>query len=209
MSDPQPRKRYQVEITEEDVAKAKKNDSYVCVVAQAIARTIPDATQIHVDVQTIRFSTNGDRLVYLTPYAVQGYVVAFDAGDEIQPFTFQLREPVKVRSYKRTPLGKKVADKVWKARKRIQDKAKSSGLLVDDPVVKAEINETSKAIYNQIVDEAKAAGEPAAQFTVSPGRVAPKRVFKRRERSYGHRLLRINQQDAKDTNLGRLSGGTE
>lgn len=141
---------------------------------------------------------------------MQGYVVAFDAGDDIQPFTFQLREPVKVRSYKRTSLGKKVADKVWKARKRIQDKAKSSGLPLNDPAVKAEINETSKTIYNEIVDEAKAAGEPAAQFAVSPGRVAPKRVFKRRERTYGHRLLRINQKEAEtSSNLGRLAGGTD
>ena len=209
MSDPQPRKRYSIEISEEDIAKAKQNDSYMCVVAQAIARTISDATQIHVDVQTIRFSTNGDRLVYLTPYAVQGYIVAFDAGDEIQPFSFQLREPVKVRAYKRTALGKKVADKVWKARKRIQDNAKSSGLLLDDPAVKAEINDASKTIYNEIVNEAKAAGEPAAQFTISPGRVAPKRVFKRRERTYGHRLLRINQQEAKGSNMERLAGGTD
>ena len=59
-------KRFKVEVTEEDISKAQRNNSYKCVVAQAIARTIPDATRIEVDTQAIRFTRaeTGERWLY-------------------------------------------------------------------------------------------------------------------------------------------------
>ena len=65
-----------------------------CIVAQAIARQIPNARRIEVDIQTIRWSDENGRHVFLTPYAAAGYVVAFDAGEDLHPFRFQLRDSV-------------------------------------------------------------------------------------------------------------------
>ena len=101
-----PMSRFTVKVTEKDIERAQRNDSYTCVVAQAIARTLPDATRIEVDTQTIRFTRNNARYVYLTPWAVYGYVVGFDAGDEIVPFTFQLRDPRRAARKVRTESGK-------------------------------------------------------------------------------------------------------
>jgi len=86
--------RFNIDVTAEDIAKAHVGDSYRCVVAQAIARQVPNARRIEVDVQTIRWSDQEGRHVFLTPFTAAGYVVAFDAGDEIHPFRFQLRDAV-------------------------------------------------------------------------------------------------------------------
>jgi hypothetical protein len=77
------RVRYAVDVTQEDIDRAKRNDSYRCVVVQALARTIPQASSIRVDTQTIRFRVGDERLQYLTPNSAAQYVVDFDAGDKI------------------------------------------------------------------------------------------------------------------------------
>lgn len=185
-------KRFNIEVTEKDIQKAKRNDSYVCVVSQAIARAIPDATSIETDTQAIRFTRNGQRYVYLTPYAVQGYVIAFDAGDEIKPFSFQLRDPAKVKGKRRTPTGLKAHAAATKARKAKRKQAKASGLSLDDPDVVDDVRDAATAAYAMEIE--KATGPIVA--TSGEGRKAPPRVFRRKQRSYGHRLLRINQESA-------------
>ena len=45
------------------------------------------------DLQTIRFTVAGYRLQYLTGPKLAQYVVDFDAGDDIKPFKFTLRDP--------------------------------------------------------------------------------------------------------------------
>src|SRR6185503_2198742 len=102
--------RIRVQVTESDIKRAVKSNSMHCVVAQAIARTVPGASRIDVDLQSIRWSQDGERHIYLTPYSVQGYVIGFDAGDEIQPFTFALdsRRRVITKKQVSTAAGKKV-----------------------------------------------------------------------------------------------------
>ncbi len=89
------RTRYEINVSQEDIDNGIPKNSSRCVVATAVARAIPDAMHILVDYQTIRFSLPADRkrLIYLTPQAVEDYVIAFDAGDPIQPFRFGLRDP--------------------------------------------------------------------------------------------------------------------
>ena len=101
--------RPRIKVTQADIDRAITSHSSKCVVAQAIARQIPDAVYIDVDTQTIRFTRQGRRWAYLTPYAVQGYVIAFDAGDEIEPFDFTLSKNIAVARRKTTPDGAKVA----------------------------------------------------------------------------------------------------
>jgi hypothetical protein len=183
--------RFTVDVTEKDIARAKRNDSYICVVSQSVARARPAATNIETDTQTIRFSEHGKRFVYLTPYAVQGYVIAFDAGDPIQPFKFQLRNPIKVSQKRRTPKGASANAAATRARARVRQKARAAGLPLQDAAVVADVRQAAKAAYVEA-----AAQRPGPLSVGEAGRHAPPRVFRRKQRSYGHRLLRINQVDA-------------
>ena len=199
MVNPVERKRVKVEVTEEDIAKAHRNDSYKCVVAQAIARIVPDATRIEVDTQTIRFTSKGARLVYLTPYAVQGYVVAFDAGEEIEPFDFNLREPMPVRRRVKTEEGKAALRAATKARtetkKAVCPAPSDAPLEHTVPTVIEHTEADAKAAYREAWAEARQAN-PGATEKSTGGRKPTPRVFKTKQRSYGHRILRINQAPA-------------
>ena len=99
-----------VKVTQEDIDAAVRNNSSRCVGATAIAKTIPDATRIIVDVHSIKYSTKQGRYTYLCPPAVAEYVVAFDAGDTLHPFTFRLRtdQRMVVKRRGKTEKGKEV-----------------------------------------------------------------------------------------------------
>jgi hypothetical protein len=195
-----------IEVTQDDIDRAHVKDSYRCVIATALARQIPEASRIEVDVQTIRFTRDGERLIYLTPYTAAGYVVAFDAGDEIEPFSFTLRNPITGPRRKATPAGREVMQKrrqVAAARKRVaraeatlarpsdersaQQTRHAEQVLADAPEqiakTEAELAETQAAHRN--------AGTPQTE-TQTTGRKIPK-VYKTKSRAYGQRVLRVNQ----------------
>ena len=88
--------RYSVQVTQREIDKAEPKQSGLCMAAMAIKRTIPDARNVDVDLRTIRFTLAGERHIYLTPYSVSGYVIAYDAGDDVHPFRFTLREDQRV-----------------------------------------------------------------------------------------------------------------
>ena len=189
--------RFNIDVSEADIAKAKRNDSYMCVVTQAIARAIPDATRIETDTQTIRFSRNGQRLMFLTPNAVTGYIIGFDAGDPIEPFAFQLRNPIQAAHKRMTEKGHEMNRARKAARQKVVKKARAAGIPLDAPEVEAEAREAAKAAY-----AAAAADRAEAQQSITtPGRRMVPRVFKRKARAYGHRLLRINQKPVDTRNL--------
>jgi hypothetical protein len=173
--------RFTVKVTEEDIDRAIRSDSYNCVVAQAVARAIPNAHHIEVDTQLIRFTHGtGERYGYLTPYSVQGYVVAFDAGDPIRPFEFQLRNGMVIR--RRTDS------------KGAQPEA---GCDICGQIMKRGGIGPHKRLKHGVT---KTDGKkPQARLEkAKPGTVkAPPRVFKTghrtKQRTYGHRVLRINQ----------------
>lgn len=176
--------RISVEVTADDIARAIRNDSYTCVVAQAVARTVPGATNIDVDTQSIRFTVDNERRIYMTPYAVQGYVIAFDAGDEIEPFSFQLRSPRKTARRIKTEAGK-VAQRAYNKAYRAEKKTAAKKPAAESP---KETAAAAKAAYA----EARRAN-PGPVGTTLTGKKTTPRVFKRKRRAYGHRLLRINQ----------------
>lgn len=188
-----PKTRWQIEVTQADIDRATRNDSYLCVVSQAIARTITDATRIEVDTQAIRFTIGDQRYVYLTPYAVQGYVIAFDAGDEILPFSFRLDRHQVSKARRRTAAGKAV-DRATAAARRAAEKEQKAAAA---PTTKrkrtapppADPKTAARAAYASAVADVPA-GEP---LSTRSGRKPQRRVFKQRTRAYGHRTLRINQ----------------
>jgi hypothetical protein len=185
-----------VKVDQADIDRADRSKSMKCVVMQAIARTIPDAHHIDVDVATIRW-TGGDgvRVCYLTPYSVSGYVVAFDAGDEIYPFSFQLdaRSKVPIRQRKRTKPGLAVhqaQEDVRKAKKELKE-AESGGATVK--VVRE--SQTKVEATQGRLDSVKAAyrGQQQQVNIGDSSRNAPRRVSRTSRRSYGHRVMRVNQ----------------
>lgn len=195
-----------IQVTEADITKAESNNSMRCVVAQAIARTIPDASRISVDVQTVRWSAGNERFVFLTPYSVQGYVVAFDAGDKIEPFTFNLdnRKRIDVRKQTKTPAGKAVGratERQRSARKRVERLDQQSLLPLPEPeqavlTAQAEAAKAELVAAESNAEKVKAAYAGAVQVERLPEsspRKAPPRVHTTAERHYGHRVLRVNQ----------------
>jgi hypothetical protein len=202
--------RLSVQVTEADITKAKKNDSMMCVVAQSIARTFPKANRIAVDVQTIRWSDEQGRHVYLTPYAVQGYIVAFDAGDEIQPFGFTLdsRKSIPVKKPVHTEAGKAIRNARTKAQKSKARQLRIEEAIAEDqssleprktpPAVEAELREAATRVLDaeKELHDTTAAYQGHQQFSREGegAHKSPPRVFKgARERTYGMRLLRVNQ----------------
>jgi hypothetical protein len=199
-----------IQVTEADIKKAETKSSMRCVVAQAIARTVPDARRVDVDVQTVRWTRGDDRYVYLTPYSVQGYIIAFDAGDDIQPFTFALddRRRVPVKTTRKTVAGKTIGRAAQQKRRKkakaaqleaiVSGKADPPPTPTEKKIAKAKLPEARAAVAEAetVHEDVQAAyADSVHNERTGEGRPkAPARVHKTSERHYGHRVLRINQQ---------------
>ena len=198
----------QISVTEEDIRKGFVNDSAKCVVATTLGRTIPGATRIEVDTQTIRYTgTDGKRHVFLTPYAVYGYIVAFDAGDDIEPFAFRLwhNREITTRRQQRTEAGRAKDQADGAARREHQAKAKADIKAADPTLSPSErkLAEAESEVRTVTVRKAEAKREAVraaiqgkAKSAVTEGdRSRPRRVraYKTRVRHYGWRVMRVNQ----------------
>src|SRR5437899_12903658 len=108
--------RRTIQVTDEDISKAKLAHSGACVNAEAIKRCLPGVKHVAVDLATIRFTETktGDRYTFLTPRAAQLGVVQWDQGVAPQPFVFSLKSPIQIRPKsavpKRTPQAKVIQE---------------------------------------------------------------------------------------------------
>jgi hypothetical protein len=70
----------------------------MCAIAESIRLQIPEAKNISVDVQTMRFTIpdTGKRFLFLTPKRVQQFIVLWDTGIKPAPFRFKLNNPGQV-----------------------------------------------------------------------------------------------------------------
>jgi hypothetical protein len=205
------RTRYDLEVTAQDIAKAHVNDSYRCVVAQAIARQVPNARKIDVDLQTIRWSDEDGRHVFLTPYSVAGYVVAFDAGDELEPFEFQLRNPVETLQRKAKSNAARAAVKTKNKLRDERTRLQQAEAVLADPEASAEKTavarervkeapariEAAQVAHEDLKAAYKAAGESISTERASEATRTIPKVFKTKRREYGHRVLRVNQAEGR------------
>lgn len=207
MADGTKRRRFDIEVTEEDIAGAVREDSYQCVVVHAIARSIPDATRIEVDLQTIRFSRDGERLSFLTPYSAAGYIVAFDAGDEIHPFRFRLHDPRVKPSRSRTPAGKQLKAKHTRVRE-VRRQAALAQSVVDNPDSSRPERAKAEAILEETPERLEEAQQAVAEMKAAltaagtvleedKGTRPPPKVYKTKQRMYGQRVLRVNQAEGR------------
>ena len=173
--------------------------------------TIPGATRVEVDLQTIRFSLDGERHVFLTPWSVSDYVIAYDAGDddELQPFSFTLRPSHAVGSKVRRQVFTEEGTKVDAARNRVRKakaKKEKAATVAIDPDASAPERAQAKATletideqiaerereYEETREEVKAAGKPRTR-TVDKDAPRPPRKAKTRTRVFGARQYRVNQ----------------
>jgi hypothetical protein len=195
-----------VNVTQEDIDKAIRKQSARCVIATALARTIPGATKVAVDLQALRFTVNGERHVYFTPPGAAGYVIAFDAGEPIHPFGFRLSETHRLPVAPARP-----KSDAGRTRTRTRDKVARA----ERAIAKAElaVTEAATAAQREVAAErltaaterlTAARAEHAATLTDTAGqpteaaprsRALPRTTFKRGSRHYGHRVLRINGDD--------------
>lgn len=146
------RKSFNVHVTQEDIDRALRNSSSRCAVARAIARTFDKATHIKSDMQTISFYIGHDKWSFITPGIAMQHIVDFDLGDKLQPFKFQLREPM---------------------------------IVSKDPEAK---NKAREVLFGE--------GKKRKKYTMKPKGIltkSPLNVLKGRDRHYGARRLRMNQ----------------
>src|SRR5215471_17539933 len=166
--------RLHVEVTQRDIDWGIRDDSARCVVARAVARSIPDASRIEVDTQTVRFTSGGKRYAFLTPLVVQQYVADFDAGKPIGPFAFGLRQPIVLR--------RRLLDEANRAKYRAQRTQREAAQADSQPSTPAAPARPAAPKFSE-----------AVHATTSEGHTPPPRVFKTKRREYGARQLRINQ----------------
>lgn len=85
-----------IRVTEKQIATAIPKNSHHCMIADAVKVAIPEATNIYVDVQSIRYTDRKGRrrYVYLTPKLAQHAILAFDQGqkNKLKPFEFRIAQ---------------------------------------------------------------------------------------------------------------------
>jgi len=81
-----------IKVPQDIIETSTQKDSSHCMIAEALARAVPRAKYISVDLATIRFSDPeaGVRYVYLTPRKAQEALLAFDQGERPKPFQIYL-----------------------------------------------------------------------------------------------------------------------
>src|SRR4029077_5439608 len=152
-----------IRVTQEDIDRATRKSSSRCVVALAIARQIPDAARVEVDVQSVRFTQGDVRREFVVPPVVASYVCDFDAGDEIHPFTFRLRtdrEVVRERP-KLTEAGRE-RDKARVRGNTPKRAAPPAAPTAADPTASPEARKAARATVRKQTAKAKAAAAAKA-----------------------------------------------
>jgi hypothetical protein len=103
---PRRQKSLLVEIKDEDLCYARKQDRYNCAIVRAIQRALPEALHVRADTKEIAFSLPDDdtRYFFQTPPEVVANVIQpFDRGETPEERTFILdhataAEPITHRS---------------------------------------------------------------------------------------------------------------
>jgi hypothetical protein len=82
-----------VEVTQEIIDRACRNDKHRCMIAEAVKKQLPEAQRVSVDLTSIRWSDpdKGVRYLYLMPMSGQRALIQFDKGEKIGPFKFRLK----------------------------------------------------------------------------------------------------------------------
>jgi len=84
---------HKIKVTPEILARACEKNTRHCMIAEAVREQIPNATNISVDLMTVRFTDQETerRYTYPTPRSAQDGLIRFDKGMAIQPFGVHLK----------------------------------------------------------------------------------------------------------------------
>jgi len=145
-SNPPTRRTFRIDVTPEIVTQATERNSGHCVIADALRLAMPDITKVVVDLQTIRFSRDGHRFVYLTPAAAQHVLLDFDQGVPPAVQTIQSGRPIQVakvapRAVRPTPKQTRVEDNGHGATAVVTEGGQITtrvGALADPPKIKTD-----------------------------------------------------------------------
>jgi len=208
--------RQLIKVTQADIDKAIPKDSRHCAAATAIARALPEARRISVDMLFVKFSEGEERYCFATPSAIQAYIIDFDAGEEVHPFSFRLdkRNRMLIQRYVTTDEGRQIAKATEKLRRRT---ARATELAKDPATLPAERARAEErvAVARVEVEEARATAgvKPRQKVDRSPSpptahdagdgvirrdqaRSKKRSAPKSHVREYGLRTMRINQARA-------------
>ena len=88
-----------INVTQDEIDTAIRNDSSHCMIADALRAQYPDATSISVDLRTIRMTDpiRKKRYTWLTPLTAARVLAQWDQGINPNPFRQQLSSPAQVR----------------------------------------------------------------------------------------------------------------
>lgn len=82
-----------IKVAQEFIDNAKRKDSHHCMIADALAATVPGAKYVFVDVQTIRWTdpATRQRFICLTPPKAQVNIINWDQGEAVAPFEINIQ----------------------------------------------------------------------------------------------------------------------
>ncbi len=79
-----------IKVTAEDIATGMKRNCHQCPVALAIRRAAPSIYYTQVGHSTIEMSSEARNYIGKTPDDVKAWMIAFDAGQQVNPMMFAL-----------------------------------------------------------------------------------------------------------------------
>lgn len=79
-----------IHVTQYVIDKSRRNSRIWCMLALALASTLRGATRIEVTAEIVRFNYLGHRYYFATPAKAARYIIAYDGGAKIKPWSVRL-----------------------------------------------------------------------------------------------------------------------
>lgn len=107
--------RNKITVAQPEISIAQRGVTTRCAIAAAIMMQVPAARHIRVDENKIAWLdvARHERLVFRTPAAAQEFIRQWDAGSEVEPFSFTLTDTALIE--RREPKVRAARDRVQKS----------------------------------------------------------------------------------------------
>ncbi len=88
-----------IHVTQAHINAGVRQECRTCPIALALRGAIAHAPEVQVmSGSFVAFGSHGGAEIHRLPEAAQDFITAFDAGQPVQPFSFELDIPVEVLS---------------------------------------------------------------------------------------------------------------
>lgn len=121
-------------VTAEIIETAVPKDSAHCMIADGLKAAMPKATDVSVDLATIRFSDreSGRRYIYLTPPVAQVSLLKFDHGEKPEPFVVKAHAAQIIKTAAKRASDRKTAAKSLALKNDSKEVKGSAGLALEN-----------------------------------------------------------------------------